>query len=347
MGWSSPVLVRAGVSSSFGYRYKNGEHHLSVVDSGVLYYLHGALASSLSIETIDDSGLGYSYSDLEVTDGGDVHVCFYDATSDDLYYAVDTGGGFAVELVTSSNDSGAYCRIRVDGSGCPHIAYRYYRGGGFQGGPRWAKKDGAWTIENAYATGSSNGNFGRYVALELDGSDVPYLSCECIDSGGNRRVFRCARTGGTWSESRVAYGMPAGHNAFAFDADGYEHWFWHDTGDTTLRHRTNRGGWTNEIVDTDGYAGYYCWAVSIGEWVYCVSYHPGNDELRIYRLKTTYAVDGELEIPFPLRPNHGARSIAQDVGGAVPGVMFYDSTEGGIYYTTLDLDANSMASLFM
>ena len=133
-------------------------------ESGDLKYVEISSDGTVgTVSTVDSDGNVGQYCSLAIDPSTDLpRVSYYDATNQDLKYAVKMAdGSWTVQTIDSNGDVGRYSSLAIDSSGAAYVAYHDASAKSL----KLATKDGAaWTIENI----DNEGNVGEYCSLALD-----------------------------------------------------------------------------------------------------------------------------------------------------------------------------------
>ena len=125
---------------------------------------------------------------LALADDDTPHISYYDATNQNLKYAVKVSGTWQTTTVDSTGDVGRYSDIAVDSNGIPHISYYDATN---QDLKYAVISGGSWVVSTIDATG----NLGKYTSIDLDLINNPYIS---YYDHGNSYIKLIFREGGAW-----------------------------------------------------------------------------------------------------------------------------------------------------
>ncbi|MBJ29671.1 MAG: hypothetical protein CMB61_06435 [Euryarchaeota archaeon] len=241
MAWSNSIAVDA-----------EGNPHIAYFDYnyGDLEYTYCTTtcssASSWIKQTLDSSGVVGEYADIALDQYGQVHVSYYNDSSDDAQSLIVHDGiarSSEIVQVGSHNYQTGYA---VDSSGSIHLSF--YNGSDTAGSLHYAVLSGTtWAVTEV---DDSSAKVGAYSALTLDGSERPHISY--LDSANGN--LRYAHYDGTsWVITTVdSSGSVGGFTSIANDANDRPRIAYHDSGANILRLAVWDGSsWTLTTQDSD------------------------------------------------------------------------------------------------
>ncbi len=179
-----------------------------------------------SVEPVGSGPQPYEWgTDIAVASDGTLHAVYFDASTRDLAYATNDGGGWSVERIYETGDAGRFAVLALDGGDRPHVAFvqsdsTLREEGRNTGNVVYGAFDGsAWTFEQVATLDEMVLGFEgarRTVALELaaGGPLIAYID--------ERRLGLATFSDGAWSAERL---LEAGDDPFqvvglALDAGG-------------------------------------------------------------------------------------------------------------------------------
>ncbi|NQV00112.1 MAG: hypothetical protein HQ538_05190, partial [Parcubacteria group bacterium] len=239
--------IRIIVSRSF-YLLIAGITILSLCGVINLNFLNQARAATWTTETADSSISVGSFPSVAIDSLGNIHVSYYDDTSDDLKYTTKSEGTWTTEIVDSTGTAGPFTSIVIDSSNNPHISYM---NGSLKLG--YATKSGSnWIIETVDNSAAS----GYYTSITLDSLDNPHIS---YSDGALSGLYYATKSGAAWFVESVDSNFGVGwYSSIALDSSNNPHISYYDWINTRLKYTTNSGsGWSNEIVDDSAIVGQY------------------------------------------------------------------------------------------
>jgi hypothetical protein len=305
----------------------------------------------MSIQSITDifQDVGF-FNQIAVDMYDNVHIAYYNDTSDDLEYAYMGYGdsGFSYDIVDRFESVGAFTSLAVDSQGRPQIAYiRQSDKPGTAGGAlKYAIKlsNDNWKILFVDAIGpipsAPPTSLRTSSSIFIDGSDNPHLLYFDYTTGDlkysvrNKWEFQVVGLVGTLNE-------PSNRN-IALDSRGLPHIAFGGTG---LYHGYFDGStWQFELVDASGTAGAYA-AIAMDEDdnIYMAYYDDGPEDLRFATYEdrtgvwTLETVDSTYDVGKFL-------SLALDYNDK-PHISYFDETNDRLRYAVRSGSSWSRATL--
>ena len=208
----------------------------------------GGSWSVQSVDSTDDKG---EYTSIALDRGNNVHISYFDWTSNDLRYLnwAQSIGWKSPVPVDFSGDLGQYSSVALDPSGYPHVSY-YDLG---NGDLKYARYNGAsWAYETVYSTNDS----GSYSSLALDANGYPHISFYDYTEGDLKYAYK---DGSGWHYEVVDSTPDTGlYTSIAITEDGYPRISYYDWDNGDLKYaKKSQSGWSREIVDGTGDAGWH------------------------------------------------------------------------------------------
>ncbi len=190
-------------------------------------------------ERIDGTDNVGRFPSLAVAADGTLHVSYdydgdvFDATDDELHYAVRSAGVWSVETI---EEDASLSTLALDSAGTVHVVYR-------AAGLRYATNGGgAWAPSDARV----GGNVGPR-SLVADAGDVLHLLV------GDGDLFHDWNDGAGWSEeTAVVLPLSASDAAVAVEPSGDLCVVYRYVGGSIRYARKEAGSWSSEIVDDPG-----------------------------------------------------------------------------------------------
>ncbi len=213
----------------------NGNWHFAGVDpvqfgSVVgLEYVTNAFGEP-RVEEVGSGAIPYEFGvSVEVGDGGEVGISYYDARQQSLNYAersAGDGGSWSIANIQADGDSGRYSDLAYDAAGRPHVSYWVFSSSN-SGVVRhaWRGDDGNWQIEdvgelNAVEPGFTGAR--KITAIEIASDGTPQVMY-----GDKERIVHATRNAdGSWANTTVleSSGRALGQLVeFALDGDDRPH----------------------------------------------------------------------------------------------------------------------------
>ncbi len=140
-----------------------------------------------SVSPLGSGPVPYEFGTQVVVDtGGRAHIVYHDGSErlnggsgSDLYYAVQNGGNWDIQVVDEDGDVGKFASLALDAMGNPHIAYFEWNSlsTGYVKYARWS--EGEWLLERIEALDDVEISFlgaRRMVSLVLDAQDRPHVA---------------------------------------------------------------------------------------------------------------------------------------------------------------------------
>jgi hypothetical protein len=180
---------------------------------------------------------------LVIGSQGDLHLVFYDPNTPGLFYQHRVGGQWSFEIVDMAADVGAYCKIVLDASGNPAVAYYDKTNGNLKFAHRTGSN--AWSTEIVDATG----DVGKYIGFVF--SPIGEFGIAFYDVTNANLRFANGNPGG-WNVVNVETAGDVGsHASLAVDPEGAYHVSYDDVTNKRLRYgrRDLLGTWTLETAD--------------------------------------------------------------------------------------------------
>lgn len=286
------------------------------------------ITTGWTLTTVDSYGDVGKDNALALDVSGNVHIGYYDGTYvatnqlvDDLKYATNVSGDWAIEVIDSHADSRGDVAIAIGPGDSIHISYTR----GYPYGLKYATTSfGSWTTEDI----DTSVYAGDYSSIATDSFGKVHISY------GLGELRYTTNTSGVWQSEIVDdSGTTVGYfNSIAIDSSDKMHisYYGQDNGD--LKYATNASGlWVVDTVDSFGTVG---WGTSIAvdssNMVHISYSDPTNGDLKYATnasgLWKTQVVDSVGDV------GRGS-SVALDSSGHVH-ISYVDATNHDLRYTT-------------
>jgi hypothetical protein len=246
----------------------NGTRRVFVAAAAVLVGLTaGAAAYGATLFSVENVGPLSGGADVPVAVDarGNPHICYQDASTNDLMYAYKIGEAWFTETIKTGSDVGNFSSIALDASGVPHVGF--YNGSS-EDVHYAVRENGEWTTELV----DSDGYVGWYVSLALDHQGRPHLAY--LDTTNDNLKY-AVKNGGSWSVTTVDAGGEVGaSSSIALDPQGRAHIAYLDRTNENVKYAYKTPeGWNKDTVDSmGGIIGYI--SVAVG--------HDGNPHIAYY-----------------------------------------------------------------
>ncbi len=187
-----------------------------------------------------------SQTSLAIDGRGRPHLVYQSAT-DDLKYAVKSGGTWVFETVDAVGAVGDEASIALDAQGNPHVSYYNATNGDL----KYATKSGGTWLTEPVDTG---GNVGSYTSIRIDSLGNPHISY-WDQTNGDLKYAR--KASGVWSVEIVdAPGTTGNGTSLALDDRDAPRMAYWDVTNGDLRYASKAGGvWTLQTADAGGNVG--------------------------------------------------------------------------------------------
>ena len=134
--WVDQELLESGAQLWDGGGFDSGEiiePEVSDQKNKSIEFVYSQHRPSFISETIDSGGKVGQCCSMAIDSQDNVHICYLDRTNNDLEYATNSSGDWA--LSTVDKDGGWYCSIGIDSNDRIHISYHA------NGGLRYAARN--------------------------------------------------------------------------------------------------------------------------------------------------------------------------------------------------------------
>jgi hypothetical protein len=259
-----------------------GRPHIAYGEDWLYYAWHDGV--EWQYEVADASGSVGRCASLALDAAGYPHISYQADAGDDLRYAYKDASGWHSETVDPESYVPSYEAISLDldASGYPHISYWDYDSNDL----KYAFKDAlGWHL----LTVDSEGAVGTYSSLALDSAGFPHISYYAYAGTGSGLKY-AYEDGTGWHFEIVDSGWPVGwYTSIALDNSDLPHisyatWTTEIGPNGELTYYADdlkygykdMEGWHVEIVDGEGYTGYYTSLALDSSGVPCVAYAEEN-----------------------------------------------------------------------
>lgn len=224
--------ITSSENTSNGYYQATGQIGPAILTGGTPTYITNQSGSNISEQ----------YPDIVLDSSGFPVIVYYDATNLDLVlvHCNDKeckGGDENVNTVDSSNDTGRYPTIQLDGSGYPMIAYQYVTGLDL----KYVHCNDANCAgsNETFTTIESSNNIGFYPRMVIDASGYPVIA-HYSSSGADVRIYHCSHadcTSGTANlvDSTGTVGNNLHGTDLVLNSSGFPVLSYYDTTNTELK----------------------------------------------------------------------------------------------------------------
>jgi len=224
--------ITSSENTSNGYYQATGKIGPAFLTGGTPTYITNQSGSNISEQ----------YPDIVLDSSGFPVIAYYDATNQDLVlvHCNDKeckGGDENVNTVDSSNDTGRYPTIQLDGSGYPMIAYQYVTGLDLK--YVHCNDVNCAGSNETFTTIETSNNIGFYPRMVLDASGYPVIS-HYSSTGGDVRIYHCSHadcTSGTANlvDSTGIVGNNLHGTDLVLNSSGFPVLSYYDTTNTELK----------------------------------------------------------------------------------------------------------------
>lgn len=203
------------------------------------------LLAAWHTETVDSGGDVGRYSSLKIDASGCAHICYFDATNDQVKYATNASGSWTFEVIDSLISTYGDCSLTLDSNGKAHVCYAYATGVSFKYA---TNKTGVWVTEGL----STSFDTGRNNSIAVDAWDNVHISYTIWSSTSFKTMLMYAtNASGTWDKDLVDSSDTGDENSIAVDSVGNIHISYQDNDD--LWYVTNStGAWVREHLEWRG-----------------------------------------------------------------------------------------------
>jgi len=222
-------------------------------------------------EAISVPGTGAVYGATVVDSRGNPHVCYHNAATHTLNYAVYSNGNWLTTVVDNDGNAGFRCSIAVDADDNPHISY--LRGPGPPYGPpnsvRYAWLDGAvWQTETVPVLAAPYGgltpynDWGHPTSISVDAAGNPHISYATVNG---HLEYAVKTAGGGWAAETVDMIDNVGAGcSLVLDASGNPHIAHNDWTHTRIKYTWHNGTvWDTETIVTGEQPNTWAYPVSL------------------------------------------------------------------------------------
>ena len=195
------------------------------------------------IETVDFSGDVGWYSDITVSDSGEVFISYYDNKDKHLNLATLKDDRWDLEIVDPQENTGKYGSIDADSSGNPHISYYDEENQDL----KYAKySNNEWNIE----TVDFQGDVGLDTSIVVDSKDNPHISYYDYTNGNLKYA---TKQQSSWTIKTIHETDDIGQGtSIAVDSFDNLHISYTDkTGSKLYYAKSTEGQWQTEIADAN------------------------------------------------------------------------------------------------